>query len=234
MAPNKQQVQLHWSSIMPYGTELTNLLLRDGFLDITVSSKCVWWHLKSPAFRLFTQPFVQVQIKETSKLHITGHCVGNSPGTGEFPTQRASNAERISIWRRHHDFIYSSQGECHRTSLKVNQNLAQVVMAPIHSLNPSIYAGPGLLQIGDWGVFSTLRPRQDGRHFHNTIFKCIFSNENVHISIKISLKFVPKGPINNIPALDQTMAWCWPGDKLLSELMMVSLLMHICHSASMS
>ena len=36
-------------------------------------------------------------------------------------------------------------------------------------------------------------------------FKCIFSNET-RISIKISLKFVPKGPINNIPALDQIMA----------------------------
>ena len=33
------------------------------------------------------------------------------------------------------------------------------------------------------------------------IFKCIFLNENIRISIKISLKFVPKGPINNTPAL---------------------------------
>ena len=44
---------------------------------------------------------------------------------------------------------------------------------------------------------NTLRPRQDGRHFPDAIFKCIFLNENVLISIKISLKFVPKGPINN-------------------------------------
>ena len=61
-----------------------------------------------------------------------------------------------------------------------------------------------------------------------TIFKCIFLNENVSIVIKISLKFIPKGPINNIPALVQTMAWHWPDDKPLSEPMMVSLLMHIC------
>ena len=45
------------------------------------------------------------------------------------------------------------------------------------------------------------------------------------ISIKISLKFIPERPINNIQALDQIMAWCWPGDKPLSEPMMVSLLM---------
>ena len=53
-------------------------------------------------------------------------------------------------------------------------------------------------------------------------------NENVWISIKISLKFVPEGPINNIPALVQIMARCRPGDKPLSEPMLVSLLTHIC------
>ena len=78
-----------------------------------------------------------------------------------------------------------------------------------------------------WG-FNTLRPRQNGRHFTDDIFKCIFLNENASIAIKISLKFVPKGPINNIPALVQIMAWRRPGDKPLSEPMMVSLPMHIC------
>ena len=56
-------------------------------------------------------------------------------------------------------------------------------------------------------------------------FKFKFINENVLISLKISLKFVPKGPINSIPALVQIMAWRRPGDKLLAEPMMVSLLM---------
>ena len=64
--------------------------------------------------------------------------------------------------------------------------------------------------------------------FADDSFKCIFFNENVSFSIKISLKFVPKGPINNIPALVQTIAWHRPGDKPLSEPMMVSLLTHIC------
>ena len=41
--------------------------------------------------------------KKTSKLRVTGLCAGNSPGTGEFPAQRASNAENVSIWWRHHD-----------------------------------------------------------------------------------------------------------------------------------
>ena len=46
--------------------------------------------------------------------------------------------------------------------------------------------------------------------------------------LKFHWSFIPKGPINNIPALVQTMAWCRPGDKLLYEPMMVSLLTHIC------
>ena len=75
---------------------------------------------------------------------------------------------------------------------------------------------------------NTLRPRHKGRHFPNDIFKSIFLNENVWISIEISLEFVPKGPINNISALVQIMAWHCPGDKPLSEPMMVSLLTHIC------
>ena len=75
---------------------------------------------------------------------------------------------------------------------------------------------------------NTLRPRQDGRHYPDDIFKCIFLNENVWISIEISLKFVPKGPINNIPSLVQIMAWRRPGDKPLSEPMMVRFTTHIC------
>ena len=77
-------------------------------------------------------------------------------------------------------------------------------------------------------MLNTLRPRQNGRHFADDTFKPIFLNENIRISIKISLKFVPKVPINNIPALFQIMAWRRPGDKPLSEPMMVCLLTHIC------
>ena len=75
---------------------------------------------------------------------------------------------------------------------------------------------------------NTLRPRPNRRHFADDIFKYIFLNENVWIPIKISLKFVPKGRINNISALVQIMAWRRPGDKPLSEPMMVSLPTHIC------
>ena len=64
--------------------------------------------------------------------------------------------------------------------------------------------------------------------FPDDIFKWIFLNENIRISLRISLKFVPRVRINNIPALVQIMAWHRPGDKPLYEPMMVSLLTHIC------
>ena len=51
------------------------------------------------------------------------------------------------------------------------------------------------------GSLEALRHEQIGRHFADDIFKCIFLNENVWISINISLKFVPKGPFNS----------SWPG-----------------------
>ena len=45
--------------------------------------------------------------KKTSKLRVTGLCVGNSLVTGEFPAQMASNAENVSIWWRHHGIIWN-------------------------------------------------------------------------------------------------------------------------------
>ena len=74
---------------------------------------------------------------------------------------------------------------------------------------------------------NTLRPRQNGGLFPDNIVKYIFLNENIWISLKISLTFVPKVQINNIPAWIQIMAWCCLGDKPLSELMIASLLTHI-------
>ena len=43
--------------------------------------------------------------KKTSKLCFTVLCAGNSPGTGEFPAQMASNAENVAIWWRHHAIL---------------------------------------------------------------------------------------------------------------------------------
>ena len=77
-------------------------------------------------------------------------------------------------------------------------------------------------------IIDTLRPKQNVRHFADNIFKCSFLNGNVWILIEISLKFVPKDPINNISALVQIMAWRWPDNKPLPESMMVWSPTHIC------
>ena len=50
------------------------------------------------------------QRKHQSKLRVTGLCAGNSPGTGEFPAQRASYAENVSIWWRHHASLQQLPG----------------------------------------------------------------------------------------------------------------------------
>ena len=77
-------------------------------------------------------------------------------------------------------------------------------------------------------AFNSLRPRRDRRHFADDIFKCIFWSENEWILLRISPKFVPKVRINIIPSLVQIMAWRRPGDKPLSEPMVVRLPTHIC------
>ena len=62
-------------------------------------------------------------------------------------------------------------------------------------------AGPNYT--GNIYSLDSLRLRQNGRHLADDIFKWIFLNENVWLSINISLKFVPMGQMNNIPALIQ-------------------------------
>ena len=93
---------------------------------------------------------------------------------------------------------------------------------------------PAVAETWDITVFThwpewinTLRPRQNGRHFADDIFKWIFLTENVWILINISLKFVPMVQINDIPAFVQIMTWRRPGAKPLSKPMLLSSLTHI-------
>ena len=77
------------------------------------SQKCIWtlqWrHNEHDGVSnhrgldcLFNHLFGRIS-KKISKLRVTGFCAGNLPVTGEFPTQMASNAENVTIWRRHHE-----------------------------------------------------------------------------------------------------------------------------------
>ena len=75
------------------------------------------------------------------------------------------------------------------------------------------------LKVSRGVAINTLRPRQDGRLFPDGIFNSILFHENVQIKIKISLTFVLKAPINNIPALVQTrrQAIIWTNDAWFTD-----------------
>ena len=70
------------------------------------------------------------------------------------------------------------------------------------------------------GCFNSSPPGQNGCYFADYIFKCIFVNEKFGILIWISLKFVPKGAVDNESALVQLMAWHQAGNKPLPEPML--------------
>ena len=105
-------------------------------------------------------------------------------------------------------FLEGPTTNCH-TPLNKNRVPQQVALALLSSVL----------------TLNTSRPKQNGRHFPD---ESIFLNEDIWISNKISLKFFPKGPINNILVLVQILAWRRPGDKPLSDPMMARLLTHIC------
>ena len=91
-----------------------------------------------------------------------------------------------------------------------------------------LYASSGFNLSIVWDLINSSSPGQNGRHFAADIISCIFVNEKGWILIKISLKFVPRCPINNIPALFQIMIWCRPGDKPYLNQCWTSSPTHIC------
>ena len=103
--------------------------------------------------------------KKTLKLRVTGLCEGNSPVTGEFTAQRAKR-------RRH--FL------CPCVNLRLWRGANQLHWKQM--LNDPQHL---------WATLNIPEPRQNGRHFADDIFKCIFFNENFWILHNISLKYVP-------------------------------------------
>ena len=65
--------------------------------------------------------------------------------------------------------------------------------------------------------FNTLRPRLTYHHLQTTFSNAFVLNENIWIKIEIPLRFVPKGPLDNYPALVLIMPWRRITDKPLSE-----------------
>ena len=81
-------------------------LLAVTLTDIKMTSYWARWRLTSTASRLFTQSFIQ---GADQKIHQSSASLAFVPGTGEFPAQRASSAENVSIWWRHHGMVVNKQ-----------------------------------------------------------------------------------------------------------------------------
>ena len=124
-------VVIRYRPIFPCSSGLLHTLLwRHNERDSVSNHQRLYCLLK----RLFRR-----RSKVTSKLRVTGLCAWNSPGTGEFPAQKASNAENVSIWWRHHEMSYRGymNAHCQRNNIingKMNnmnnypkQNTAQKV-----------------------------------------------------------------------------------------------------------
>ena len=136
--------------------------------------------------------------------------------TYQFPN---FNCATIEVWEWISNFIPHFYNGCNQLSV-LGSKLIHFSKRGPRDLGHSWFSqtmtcclGPLLLT-----CINTLRLRQNRRHFADDIFKCILLNENVWIPNKISLKFVPKGRINNIPSLVQIMAWRRPS---LNELTLI-------------
>ena len=127
------------------------------------------------------------------------------------------------------------KGMFHELKLKIERyhwSIPMCIATRLHVLHLLSYVYSNCLDIdpNSWKhtYVDKLSPRQNGHHFPDDFFKCIFLNENIWILIKMSIKFIPKVPSNNIPTLVPKMTWRRQGDKQLSEPMMASLQTHIC------
>ena len=87
--------------------------------------------------------------KKTSQLRVTGVCVGNSPGVGEFPVQKASNAEIFSIWWRHHILLKFFMDIVSLTSSYCTSSLSCAVIRAI-----SWYIGQWISEKNDANIWN--------------------------------------------------------------------------------
>ena len=83
-----------------------------------------------------TQSFIQAQIKENIKTPRHWPCAGNSPATGEFPTQMATNAENVSIWWCHYERLNLYLLECMLNSRDWLQTSANVSLQTLFVFKP--------------------------------------------------------------------------------------------------
>ena len=159
---------------------------------VCCSSYGAWWRLKTPASRLFTQRFIFWPIsKKTPKLRVTRLCAGKSLVIGEFPAQMPSNADKVFIWWRHHDFKLHSKSHRYWSLMEHSNEPWSVIVCQLKgNLYDKFY---GTHCLGRWGtpfVISVKLPpnisinHSDGHGISVTIYDNVLHDEAIGINCK--------------------------------------------------
>ena len=162
--------------------------------------------------------------KKTSKLRITGLCAENSPGTGEFPAQMFPFDDVIMKMHKHglmynveplrFDIIKTKKSLQHRVGILydilyiISQNIVSVDTSVSSILRKwlTVLSARYTFPCDAHQAYFHIEAAKNGRHYASDIFKCHFLKEDLRISIRISLKFAPEGPIDINSSLVQIMA----------------------------
>ena len=194
--------------------------------------------------RLFTR-----RSKNTSNLCVTGFCERNSPVNSPHKgpvTWKMFPFDDVIMWCLliHEMYsktfiaketVWTSQmaETTNRVKAYVDQTFSSLASSKFVETTTQCEANDDkiacismLVQFWTLTVDNSSPPGQNGRHFADDIFKCM--NEKLRILIRVSLKFVPKGPINNKSALVQVMAWAEQATSHYLKKCLLSSLTHIC------
>ena len=134
-----------------------------------------------------------------------------------------------TLYPLHVELFYGSKKKCLQFLSILKIDMLEV-LETFHKKSRGLYVLRSQCHVSWWpgdaltkciGSLNSSPPGENGCHFADNILKCIFLNEKFCIWIRISLKFISKGPIDNNWALFQVMAWCQIGDKPLPEPMLI-------------
>ena len=147
--------------------------------------------------RLFTR-----RSKKTSKLRVTGLCVGNSPVTAEFPAQRASKAENVSICWRHHGFVVL-YFVVDMVWYMLNERLMGAcgllpIFIRVNSLTPGQYYDEITWRIWEDRSFSNRSKTHQSTNWVHIFLWCIVRYHSIVFSMKYTHDFVLFGFGNSI------------------------------------
>ena len=117
---------------------------------------------------VYSTVYLRHRSQKTSKLRVTGLCEGNSPVTAEFPAQKASNAENVSIWWRHHEWYDKCSPVPWETKPRSRSPVCFVFATIGHRFQRTIFVrrkqppSSGLLLVWPWNGLHSGSIRREG------------------------------------------------------------------------